>query len=304
MEENMNLNSWGPVLFGGILFLMFPLPGTATIEAVDGSIKIDQEKTDSILEPPVGKSFAPRDLLRYLTANAGKLKPLEVDKTLWRLFALQSQYLTIYESQLFSEPMNSKINRYHIYQLTNIQKIEDGEIRSLVTEIRSDAFELHSAEGMIYVEIDFPLISSHFGRYASVQMSDYLKIMARETALHFAEDGALKISPRILGERIMAIETFLCANKRFTRKKELTQLGQNYLFAYLLGLNNTPAFNYRTHRLDSRFLQSYRQIIAKYPATRFAALVQEYLKVLSKNDFKKTKLVLDFVTLSVTNFTF
>lgn len=298
----MNQFPWGPTIFAGFLILIFPLMGTgATYAAAESSMELDEEDSSSIVDPPA-RERAPRDLLRFLEANARLSKPSRVDKTLWRLLELQNRYLKSYESRLFSDEINPKINRYSITELVDLRAIQEQNIKSLVRDILADGFILSSAEGMVYAEIDFPGISARFGRYASAPVAGYLQIMARETGQHFAGDGALKISPETLGRRIIAIETFLEENRQFARRKDLVILAQKYLTAYLLGLNNTPAFSYRTNRLDGRFLQSYHYCIAKYPKTRLGALVKDYLRVLTENDFRKTPPVLDFALKTAANF--
>lgn len=295
----MNQFPWGPAIFAGFLILIFPLVGTgAAHAAVESSTRLDEDDLNSSIR----QSRAPRDLLRFLESNARQFKPSEVDKTLWRLLALQNKFLKSYESQLFSDAINPKLNRYTIPELIDLRTVKEENIKSLVKDILADGFILSTAEGMVYTEIDFPGISARFGRYASAPVAGYLRIMARETAQHFAEDAALKISPATLGRRIVAIETFLKENRWFTARNELNQLAEKYLGAYFLGLNNTPAFSYRTNRLDGKFLQSFHDSIVKYPQTRFAASVKDYLRVLSEHDFRKTPPVLDFARKTATNF--
>lgn len=290
----MNQFPWGPAIFASFLILIFPLIGTgAAHAAAENSTKLDEEGSSSLMAIPTRESRAPRAILRFLEANAGHLKPVKLDQTLWRLLALQKNYLKSYESQLFSEPINPKLNRYSLTELIGLREIKEENIRSLVKEILADGFMLSSAEGMIYAEIDFPKISARFGRYATPPLAGYLRIMARETAGHFTRDAALKISPETLGRRIIAIEIFLKENRRFVRRNELVSLAQKYLTAYFLGLNNTPAFNYRTNRLGVRFRQSYHDCVVKYPETRLAVLVKDYLRVLAENDYQKVKPVLD-----------
>jgi hypothetical protein len=285
---------WGPTIFAGFLILIFPLVGTgAAYAAAESSMKLEEESSTSFVDLPPREYKAPRDLLRFLEANAGLSKPPGVDKTLWLLLGLQNKYLKSYESQLFSDAINPKLNRYSIAELVDLRTIQEENIKSLIRNILADGFMLSSAEGMVYAEIDFPAISARFSRYASAPVAGYLRIMARETGQHFAGDGALMISPEVLGRRIISIETFLRENRRFARRNDLVTLAQKYLTAYLLGLNNTPAFSYRTSRIDGRFLQSYHHCVAQYRGTRLAVWVKDYLRVLAENDYQKTKPVVD-----------
>ncbi len=296
----MNQFRWKSSVFAGFFILIFPLTGTSAVYGT--AEKLEGEGFNSPKEVPVRDNKAPRELLHFLNSSAAGLKPPEVDKILWQLLSIQNKYLKFYEKQLCSDTINLKINRYSLPELMNIREIQEENIKNLVRNILADGLILAFAEGMVYAEIDFSGISAHFGRYASQPVAGYLRIMARETAGHFAEDAALKISPDTLGRRIVAIETFRKENRRFPRQNELAQLARKYFTTYMLGLNNTPAFRYQTNRLDGRFLRSYYDSVVIYPGTRFAACVKDYLKVLSENGFQKTKPVLEFAVKTAANF--
>ncbi len=287
--RHMRLES---IIFAGLLFLAFPLIGSEAF-CVNAKTALRPSTTD----PPGGR-MTPRVLLRYLADNAKRLKPVQLDQEILRLIALQNKYLDSYEAQLFSADLNSKINGYNLEDLIQLRGIKEEKIKELIRNIQADGFILSLSEGMVYAEIDYPSLSARFGRYASKQVAGYLRIMARETTQHFAEDAALKISPDNLGRRIAAIETFLKENPRFVRRNEVLELGQRYLLAYLIGLNNTPAFNYQTNRLTNRFYQSYQNSIIKFPDTKFAGMIKEYLNLLGENDFRKTKQVVNFANRS------
>ncbi len=240
------------------------------------------------------KRIAPGSLLGFLTANAGWLKMAGVDKKILRLIALQKEYLKTYERQLLSGAANPKLNNYNAQDLNQWRKIREINIQELVRNIRTDGFILSSAGEIIYPEIDYLAISARFGGYCSRPVAEYLRIMARETARHFTEGTTLRISPDALGRRIAAIETWLGKNPGFIWRNEVHELGHRYLAAYLMGMDDTPAFDRQTNRLNKWFYQSYQFSIAKYPGTKFAGLLKDYFNLLTENDFQKTKPVLDF----------
>ena len=225
--------------------------------------------------------------------NNIKEPPAKVDDYLLQLITQQIESQKAYEKQLFSEAINPTINHYKLHELTKLQ-IKEESIKTLVQSFLADGFKLSSSEGMFYIEIDYPQIMTKYGPYASNQMSGYLQIMARETAKHFAEDAALIISPDELRDRIVAIENFSQKNPRFQRLAEVKKLDKMYRPAYLIGLNNTPAFNYQTNRLTEPFLKSFQSTVTKYPNSDFSRLIQDYLKVLQKNGYRKTQEVLEF----------
>lgn len=298
----MNQFRWRSVV-AGFLILTFPLMRAGTARAmVDSLAGADREDSGSSPAVLNEEDRTLRELWYFLEANASHLKTAEVDEAIWRLLALENEYLKSYEAELFSGSTNLKLNRYTLAELIGLREFQEEYSKDLVRNIPAEGFILSRAEGMVEAAIDFPGISARFGRYASQPVAGYLRIMARETGRHFAEDAALKISPDTLGRRIVAIETFLKENRRFPRQNELNQMARKYLSAYFLGLNNTPAFSYRTNRLNGTFLQSYRDSRANYPGTRLAAFIENYLRILSENGFQKTEPVLDFANKAIVNF--
>lgn len=303
LEGMMVQFPWGPLVIAGLFIVIFPLTAISTMNAAArNSVGTDGESTGTFVVLPAKGYNSPRVVLRFLEANAQWMKPAEVDKALWRLLALQNKRLKSYQSKIASDAINPKINRYSPPELTGLRTIKEENIRRLVKDMLADGFMLSSTEGMVYPEIDFPRISARFGFYASAPVAGYLRIMARESAQHFASDAALLISPDILARRIIAIETFFKENWMFPRHDDLAGLARKYVSAYLLGLDNTPAFNGRTRRLDGRFEQSYHQVVRIYPGTRLAGYITKYLSLLSQNDFQRTKPVLDFAVKTTADF--
>lgn len=293
---------WGPAVIAGLLLVTFPLAATSSLTAARNSDGPDEESAGTFVVLPARGYNSPGTVLRFLETNAQWMKPAEVDKALWRLLALQNKRLKSYEAKIASDAIQPRINRYGPPELTGLKTIKEDNIRKLVQNILADGFKLSSSEGMVYPEIDYPRISACFGFYASAPAAGYLRIMARECAQHFASNATLLISPDVLARRIIAIETFCEENWGFPRRYELAGLARKYIKAYLLGLDNTPAFSGRTRRLDGRFRQSFRQVVEKYPRTRLAGYIKEYVTLLSENDFQKTEPVLNFAAKTAMNF--
>ena len=288
----MNKSRLFGIFIVAFLLLTFTLQGLVQPTAAAGQ---------SINNTKPRQFTTPQDLMRYLNTHAKQLKPAKVDALIVQLIKLQQQAQPNYEKQLFAPAINPIINQYRLADLTKLNKIKEPAIKNLIQAILADGFKLSSAEGMVYLELDYPQIRARFGRYATKPLAGYLGIMAQETSRHFADDAALMISPDELGRRIVTIEKYLGANPHFPRHADLEKLYRYYLPAYLLGLNNTPAFNYQTNRLEASFLQSYQRSVIKYRGTRFAGQIQDYLKVLLKNNYRQTKQVLAFVTKATTS---
>jgi hypothetical protein len=148
---------------------------------------------------------------------------------------------------------------------------------------------------MYYFEIDYDKILKDFGRYASDKVAGYLEIMAAENNMHFAEDAALVISLDELANRIVKTEKYIGSYPDFVQTQQVLQLHNYYLKAYLLGLNNTPLFDYQTERAKETFLISYENTIANQSGTKLAGILEEYLILLKKSDYTRSEEIMNFI---------
>jgi hypothetical protein len=237
---------------------------------------------------------SPKKILSILNDPHNHLTKTQIDNLLLQLFQSQTVAQKHDESILFSNPMNTTVNQYRLEDLSGLH-IKDMKVKSFVQQLLDDGFKLSSSEGMIYIESDYPKLLKEYGKRSSNQIAMYLKIMATETQSHYAEDAALRITPDRLAERILQIESFLNHYPGFMRKNELRALHQRYLSAYLLGLNNTPAFQYGTDRIKEEFLKSYRKTMARYPKTQLAKILETYGQVLERAHYIKRPQVLKFI---------
>jgi hypothetical protein len=148
---------------------------------------------------------------------------------------------------------------------------------------------------MYYFEIDYDKILKDFGRFASDQVARYLEIMAAESNKHFAEDAALVISLDELADRTVKTEKYIDRYPDFVQVQQVKQFHDYYLTAYLLGLNNTPLFDYQTEKAKEAFLKSYENTIANQKGTKLAAILEEYLVLLKRSDYMRTEEIVNFV---------
>lgn len=236
----------------------------------------------------------PKEIFSILDHPHSPLTQVRVENLLIKLFELQKASIKHYESIIFSDDFNARINRYPLEDLTSLH-IKDPDLKSLLQEILDNGFKLSSSEGMVYIESDYPQFFRKYRYKTTAKMARYLRIMAEEMNRHFAEDAALMITPNTLSERIIQIDSFIEAFPNFARNQDLKTLRNRYLPAYLLGLNNTPAFSYHSNQIDEKFLKSYQRTANHFPDSELANLTEAYLNVLLKNHYTKTPDVLKFV---------
>ena len=98
-----------------------------------------------------------------------------------------------------------------------------------------------------------------------------------------------------LAGRIVEIENYLKKYPAGEYAKELNDLHSQYLSIYLLGLNNTPAFDMETGVIKPDVLNSFMTAKSKYQDSGLSNTLVGYLQVLEKSYNRKTNEVLQYV---------
>ncbi|MCX7749381.1 MAG: hypothetical protein N2645_21185 [Clostridia bacterium] len=243
----------------------------------------------------VNGNSAPRDILKFLDANIGNLNKEDADKVVTDFIEIQKKQLQNYEEKLYSPEFNAKISTVKFEDITKGENIKDADVNTFVQNAYHDGYKFFYPEGMVNMEIDYENINKRFSGFVSENVSAYLEIMSAEYKKHYAHDGGLIIDLDELVKRIIQTENFIEKYKDSPFQNEVRQLNKNYLSAYLLGLNNTPAFAYEDNQLREDVLSSFEHTVKEYKDSKLAGILKEYMELVRKNNNKKTGEILNFV---------
>jgi len=61
-----------------------------------------------------------------------------------------------------------------------------------------------------------------------------------------------------------------------------------YLYIYLLGVDNSPTYDYETGRVCENVMDSYKYSMEKYKGTDFDSTMQEYINMLEQSGYVVT----------------
>ena len=111
----------------------------------------------------------------------------------------------------------------------------------------------------------------------------------------FAADGALLMPLPDIAARLIFWEKFVDAHPGFILMEEASLTYSYYVLVLLIGMDNTPAFDYQNQTLRKNFRDVYQLVVSKYPGSSSAAIFQEYLKLLRSSGWKQTEQVDEFV---------
>ncbi len=163
-----------------------------------------------------------------------------------------------------------------------IQVIKDDSVRDLANQTLEGGYKLVTAEGFIFPIIDYGKLLS-FGDKVTTAMKAYLNVMATESDAASASDGGLIITWDELASRTLAAESYVVTFPDSPERTKIENRYMNYLSMYLIGLNNTPIFDFETFVLLPEVKSQYEQMAASHAGTITGQLTMEMLGVVNES---------------------
>lgn len=114
---------------------------------------------------------------------------------------------------------------------------------------------------------------------------NYLRIEARENTELFAADAGLNISFKELGDHLLNWEKFLKTYPKSALLEKARSHYQDYGYTYLMGMDNTPTFEFSDGKLYDDNRKEFKRFIKQNPNSDFAKIVKAFL---AKFDQKTT----------------
>lgn len=236
----------------------------------------------------------------YLKDNAARLSPdgvsAAMDEYLQQLEAsMEQQNKTLFKA-LEKYPLERSFPAKYASNLDRLNDLnylkqesalkEDQDIKKLLLAARTQGLKLIAPEGLLSFTIDYALLLDQLKAGIAPELTHYLSIRAAESNTPALVDAALQIRWDDLVKRIIAIEDFKRIYPDSHYKAPLAELHQRYLASYLLGANNTPAYDYQTKCVKPEVLKSFERTLAAYPDYKLAETVRTYLETLKENDLR------------------
>ncbi|QJD87472.1 hypothetical protein [Cohnella herbarum] len=162
--------------------------------------------------------------------------------------------------------------------------------RSRSKDVRG-GYKLITAEGFIFPIVDYGKLVSYADKM-SISMKAYLDVMATESDAATARDAGLAISWDELANRALAAESYVVAFPDTPERKAIEIKYLNYLNMYLIGLNNTPIFDYDTFLILPEVKSQYEQMATTHAGTITGQLTKQLLSILDTTEgavFAKSK---------------
>jgi hypothetical protein len=216
-----------------------------------------------------------------------------IDAGVMRIKKLQENLRPELENEMF--PITETLYEYNVTDLRKPENLPDGAIQELMKKYRNMGYSVYSAEGMYYIEPNPQFLLGNFKTNISDDLFDYLTYRGEEVESHTFHDAAVIISWNELGDRIIDWENFLSDYPDSQYNEDAKSMYDVYLYTFLIGANNTPAYEYPTEILDPALLESYKRYISEFPQSSFTPILEDLLILLEEESYQKTERILEFL---------
>ncbi|WP_102346104.1 hypothetical protein [Bacillus sp. Marseille-P3661] len=228
------------------------------------------------------------EVTQFMDDNVSKVSSQKVSAMILALEDLQINNLPKFE-QKFTTDEDIQMKFWDFFEgivdTRKIDNITDTELKTLLEEAKNSGYKIETAEGLYFPIIDYQFYKTYSSK-ATMEIQDYIEIMATESNQVPAKDGALMINWGDIVERALAQEAFLVHYQNSERVAEMTELYNTYKMFTFFGLNNTPLFDYDTKKVDPEAKAVFEDAVTKEKNnnSNYIDMLDGFLKVLSNNN--------------------
>lgn len=178
-----------------------------------------------------------------------------------------------------------KYNNDYTELIKNYNTVENVELKDYLKSLYARNLSLTYGNGYFYFTVNYDRLQT-YSEYLSDDMLSYLKYSDNEIRHPTAENSKIIIPINELINRILIAENAISKSKNNDLNKEFSKMLVFHFENLLLGVADTPVFNYDTRHINDDFLNSYKSYISKNGI--FKSDMKKFLNDLSKNNYDKT----------------
>ncbi len=280
-----------------IMLLTISLALTGCMAQAPVQQPIEQESKDKVskevsteFEKLLAENKKPKEIIKFIDSNIEKVEKAQALDMIESLIKVQNNSLEAYMDKIHEGNNFELMVNYFLSSKDETGRINDvksEDLKALLHEILDGGYKIHMVEGSYVLVIDYEKLKKYNSNITE-EMKEFIALEAEESTNPFAMDAGLIISVEEFADRIAKAEKYFKSYPDSPRNEEIGNRNKGRIGLYLTGLDNTPAFEYGNKKINEEFLESYKKTVKDYKGTVFAKIVEEYLMVLEKNNFKKT----------------
>lgn len=202
------------------------------------------------------------------------------DEALKNFLGFQKQLVNELNQQLYARPDFDIINTL-IWADTTLYA---QSAIAFQKELRQQGLLIRSTEGGVYIDADLEQIRATFYNFLTSSTKLFFNQFAFESDRGIAEDGGMYISERELADRLGFWEEFIMNNPGHLFKDFADDNINYYRYYLMVGMDNTPAFDFESHKLREANKQALIYYEQRFANTPSATIFKKYLVLLETNN--------------------
>jgi hypothetical protein len=261
--------------------------------ATEESTTKQEEKQDKIMgdyKALLENNISLHEVVEFLDNNISLVSSENASVMIDRFEKLQKEFLPKLDERFYKEDsLQTQMREVYMegFDISKLDEIKDEDLKELLAETRDSGYKVETAEGMFFPVIDYEFYKK-YSPYVTPDIKGYIDLMAVESNSTPAKDAALVISWEEILKRALNQEKFISQYQNSIKIDDVKDLYKKYLSFTLFGLNNTPLFSYDSKAMAAEAKEAYMNAVESNSDSEFLKIVNDFLELLKKTNFKLT----------------
>ncbi len=230
----------------------------------------------------VEQKATPQHMVKVRAYLDDHLSKLDQDQAEQMMMGYED-YLLQYVNVDAEEGISSLLSPYYDSELGTVdaEKIQEPETRELCQALEKSGIRFSMKEERILLSVNYQELIDEYGKAVGPALSGLYQLKETEFNQPVSDNAVLMISWSQLAERAYSVEQLIAENKEDQLiRDDAKWMYENYLGIMLMGMNNTPIFDFTTADFSQEADDAYTAFIAGHPDSSTADILREYAKYL------------------------
>lgn len=182
--------------------------------------------------------------------------------------------------------IDSSVNINSLSSDSPSEKAKDFE-----KSMNENGLSIQFSEGFMFFNYDPQFIGKQLTPYLSDTANVFLKLYLNEVENSCCNDASISISKEELFKRAYAWGDIFEANNGIWITKTAKSEYKKYLSLIFNGIDNSPAFDLKSKKFNPELIEMMNSNVEQFPNSKTSKFFTEYLELLKKENYKKTKAI-------------
>lgn len=222
----------------------------------------------------------------FLQDNLPKLDPEEAS----HMLMAYEDYLIGYINVDSDQSLPTLLEPYYNSNQKKMEpdQIKDPDTKKAYENLTKADIRCGVQSGQFTLSVNHKALLNEFGKDITPALARLYKLKEVEFAKPAAENAVLKITWEQLADRAYSVEKMI---KKYKKDDDLIRedaqwMYENYMSMMLMGLNNSPIFDFKTGKFSKDAEAAYTKFIADHPKSLTAEMLTQYFSYLNKIDYR------------------